>query len=375
METFDHPFGSPTPGEAVKPTFFNPTEGYRPKGHYTLKTYGSGYTRQDAGAFEEELPMNTTALAVQDPAPVTSEQLELIKRTVAVGATADELKLYLFDCQRQGVHPLDKLVHFTKRAGKYTPITSIDFMRIRAADTGEYAGSDDALFGDKHADFPSSATVTVWRLVQGTRCAFTATARWAEYKPDQNDFMWRKMPHGQLAKCAEALALRKGFPRQLAGLYAKEEMDQAGAVQTGSVVEAPAHVGPIQAAPRGSNEAANAVERLIGQGVIPAPTPSLEGPDLGVDLPVGALRIVSVKKPGPAASKGEITFDRTPAGADKPYLLTFKDQVIALAEQIYQDGAGCFVGLKQSVSGNWRVEDLTRIPKDYVPDTTDPRRI
>ena len=171
----------------------------------------------------------STALMEKPAAPVvTAEQMDLITRTVASGATPDELKLYLFDCARQGVHPLDKLVHFTKRAGKYTPVTSIDFMRIRAAETGEYAGSDDAVFASSIPDYIEAATVTVWRLVQGQRCAFTATARWAEYKPEANDFMWRKMPHTMLAKCAEALALRKGFPRQLAGLYAREEMDQAG---------------------------------------------------------------------------------------------------------------------------------------------------
>lgn len=167
----------------------------------------------------------TMPSAMTAPA-VTTEQLDLVKKTVANGATADELKLYLYDCARQGVHPLDKLIHFTKRSGKYTPVTSIDFMRIRAADTGEYAGSDDAVFFSEPMKPDFAATVTVWRLVQGQRCAFTATARWTEYKPDQ-DFMWRKMPTTMLAKCAEALALRKGFPRQLSGLYAKEELDQA----------------------------------------------------------------------------------------------------------------------------------------------------
>jgi phage recombination protein Bet len=172
------------------------------------------------------MPESTT-LAVR---AVTADELDLVKKTVANGATSEELKLYLYDCARQGVHPLDRLIHFTKRAGKYTPITSIDFMRIRAADTGEYAGSDDAKFtgSTETTDRCFEASVTVWRLVQGTRCGFTATARWSEYKPEQNDFMWKKMPHTMLAKCAEALALRKGFPRQLAGLYAKEEMDQAG---------------------------------------------------------------------------------------------------------------------------------------------------
>lgn len=188
-----------------------------------------------------------TALAEQPAqalaAPsVTPDQMALITRTIAKEATPDELKLYLYDCQRQGVHPLDKLIHFTKRSGKYTPITSIDFMRIRAAETNDYAGSDDPVFvgTPQSADF--AATVTVWRFVQGQRCPFTATARWSEYKPEQNDFMWRKMPHTMLGKCVEALALRKGFPRQLAGLYAKEELDQADGAAAAIIHDAPATV-------------------------------------------------------------------------------------------------------------------------------------
>src|SRR5262245_56710995 len=116
----------------------------------------------------------TTALTERPDAPlVTAEQMELVKRTVAQGATDAELKLYLFDCQRQGVHPLDRLLHFTKRGGKYTPVTSIDFMRMRAADSGEYAGNDDADFAWSEED-PGvlySATVTVYRIVQAHKCS------------------------------------------------------------------------------------------------------------------------------------------------------------------------------------------------------------
>src|SRR3990167_4686458 len=170
----------------------------------------------------------TTALATTNGQPpvITADQMALITKTVAKDATPDELKLYLYDCARQGVHPLDKLVHFTKRGGKYTPVTSIDFMRIQAHATGECLGiSDPAFTGEPKTD-SFAATVTVKRIVQGQTAEFTATARWSEYKPDQA-FMWTKMPHTMLGKCAEALALRKGFPKQLAGLYAREEMDQA----------------------------------------------------------------------------------------------------------------------------------------------------
>jgi len=171
----------------------------------------------------------TGNVAVLDPAAtpaptITPDQLALIRTTIAKGATDDELRLFLFDCARQGVHPLDKLIHFTKRSGRYTPITSIDFMRIRAAQTGDCAGIDDAVFAGDPKTPSFAASVTVWRIVQGQRCAFTATARWNEYKPDQ-DFMWQKMPHGQLGKCAEALALRRGFPQELADLHTFEELD------------------------------------------------------------------------------------------------------------------------------------------------------
>lgn len=187
----------------------------------------------------KEQRTNGSGLITEAEGKLTLEDVETIKNTIFKGCQESELKLFLHDCQRQGIHPLDRLIHPTIRNNKdgsrtYTAITSIDLFRARAEDSGAYAGNDEPVFSGDPKTEGFHATVTVYKIVQGIRCPFTATARWTEYKPTSErnqDFMWQSKPHVMLGKCAEALALRKAFPRQLAKLYTHEEMAQAGQEQ------------------------------------------------------------------------------------------------------------------------------------------------
>jgi phage recombination protein Bet len=161
--------------------------------------------------------------------PEWESKIDLIRRTVAAGATNDELDLFFHQARRAGLDPLAKQIYFVKRKGKGVIQVGIDGLRLIADRTGLYAGNDDAEFlGTTDGGYPSKARVTVYKMVMGQRCPFTATARWDEYYPgDDQGFQWRKMPHAMLAKCAEALALRKAFPADMSGLYVHEEMEQA----------------------------------------------------------------------------------------------------------------------------------------------------
>jgi phage recombination protein Bet len=189
----------------------------------------------------------STELATVEQASTdySSEDVQLIKETVAKDCTPAELKLFLYTCKRTGLDPLvDRQIYAIKRRDNrlgrdvMTIQTGIDGYRLVADRTQKYAGNDDAVFDNERN--PRKATVTIWKSIEGVKCAFTASARWDEYYPGdgKEGFFWRKMPCTMLAKCAEALALRKGFPKELSGVYVKEEMDQA--VRTERYVSPPA---------------------------------------------------------------------------------------------------------------------------------------
>jgi hypothetical protein len=130
-------------------------------------------------------------------------------------------------------------------ATKWITQTSIDGYRVIADRTRRYAGSDDAVFVMRaDGKTPERATTTVYKMVEGQRCPFTASAYWDEYNAGQN--LWNRMPRVMLAKCSEALALRKAFPAELSGLYTDAEMDQAGVVDARSAVAVAESPRPIR---------------------------------------------------------------------------------------------------------------------------------
>jgi phage recombination protein Bet len=155
------------------------------------------------------------------------EQVELIKNTIAKDATNDELKLFLYQCQRTGLDPMTRQIYFMKRGGKVTIQTSIDGFRVIAERSGDYGGQDEPIFVKEEGDL--YCKVTVYRFRGEIRYpAAVGVAYWKEYCPASGqDFMWKKMPHTMLAKVAEALALRKAYPQDLSGLYTNDEMNQA----------------------------------------------------------------------------------------------------------------------------------------------------
>ena len=188
------------------------------------------------------------ALAIRpDQTEWTPEQHAVLQQSgISSDVTPAELSGFLHLCQRTQLDPFSRQIYLIGRNDKrakrtvFTPQTGIDGYRVIAhrvvAESRESFGYEDTLWCDSAGRWrdvwlanepPAAVKVTVLR--NGQR--FPAIAVYREYVQtgweNKPTGLWGKMPAGQLAKCAEALALRKAFPHDLAGVYTAEEMGQA----------------------------------------------------------------------------------------------------------------------------------------------------
>lgn len=179
-----------------------------------------------------ELVAQSNGAVVAADAMLTREQMGILRQTICKDASDQEMAFFSHVCRAKQLDPFSGEIFLVKRDGKPVIQTGIDGFRAQAERSGAYAGSDEPSYEVDEAGKPTKCSVTVYKIVLGARVAFTATIRWDEFYPgDKMGFMWRAKPFHMLGKCAEAQALRKAFPRQLAGVHLPEEMDSAVAAE------------------------------------------------------------------------------------------------------------------------------------------------
>lgn len=186
-----------------------------------------------------------TALTIQEgQTEFSSSQVATLRQLGVENATREDLAVFFHQAVRTGLDPFARQIYmigrWTKQGTKQTIQTGIDGYRLiarRAADASrEKFGYEDTLWCGEDGAWrdvwlpktaPAAAKVTVLR--NGER--FSAVALFSEYAGTTKDGsytqMWATKGAIMIAKCAEALALRKAFPQDLSGIYTAEEMAQA----------------------------------------------------------------------------------------------------------------------------------------------------
>lgn len=221
------------------------------------------------------------------------EAVQVLKDSILKGGSEGEIKGFLAVCAATRLSPLARQIAAVRRWDSkerrevLTPMVTIDGARLLADRTGVYEGQVgpewcglDGVWRDVWlvAEAPAAARVGVLR--RGFRGPLWAVAHFGEYaamKDGRPMALWASKPALMLAKCAEALALRKAFPAEMSGLYAPEEFGRSaegGDDEEPRTVRAEVVQGPR---PRGPRRAAQ-------------DTPSLALPGPTVDAPASPPR-------------------------------------------------------------------------------------
>lgn len=162
------------------------------------------------------------------------ELMQVLQSSLYPGANPASIKMVLGYCKASGLDPMQKPVHIVpmwdaKSGGmRDVVMPGIGLYRTQAARTGcagvtepEFGPDVTEVIGNVQITYPAWCRVTVKRkLVGGEIVDFTAKEFWKENyaikggkeKSIAPNAMWMKRPYGQIAKCAEAQALRKAFP-------------------------------------------------------------------------------------------------------------------------------------------------------------------
>jgi phage recombination protein Bet len=205
----------------------------------------------------------------------TDKDLALIKRTIAKDTNDDEFRMFAHICKHTRLDPLKKQIYaqvYNKNDAskrQLVIVTSINGYRAIGDRTGCYRPDDKAprFTYDAAAKDPNTnhlgivkCEVTPYKFSHGEWHACVGEVYWDELVPlkeewvedpatgrkrpngkpviDRTKSQWTKSPRNQIAKCAEAAALRKGWPDDFANVYVEEEMDRAAAADAVEAVRA-----------------------------------------------------------------------------------------------------------------------------------------
>lgn len=175
------------------------------------------------------------------------ELIYTLQTSLYVGANVESVRMVMSYCRAAGLDVMQKPVHivpmWNAKAGAMIDVVmpGVGLYRTQASRTGQFAGMSEPEFGEMITEkiggvevtYPEYAKCTVKRaLDNGVIAEFTAIEYWKENyavkggkeKSIAPNAMWSKRPRGQIAKCAQAQALRIAFP-ELGAAPTAEEME------------------------------------------------------------------------------------------------------------------------------------------------------